>query len=56
MAVKKALMKSLIVIKRKVTLYDSDVEILDGSINRAVRCVWEEDEEVKRLYKLYKEL
>ena len=37
-------------------LWQSDTEVLDGSINRSVRINPDEDAEVKRLYHIYKSL
>lgn len=37
-------------------LWQSDVCVLDGSINRSVRINPDEDAEVKRLYHIYKSL
>ena len=38
------------------SLWQSDVDVLDGSINRGVRINPDEDTEVKRLYHIYKSL
>lgn len=46
-----ALMESI-----EAKLFQSDVDILDGSINRQVRVNNDEDNEVIRLYHIYKSL